>query len=498
MNNIIVFTQNLKLDSLSQIAHKLDEGKIILFSSHCLFENEKNKIERIFNRKCIILNFSDIMNDEKYEHCDLVSYSLCDGTLSSYYDKIKEIKNTIAADFLLNTYRCDKKIVLCDDLGIAKNVWIEKGFIEYKLDYYFISKSVKNSQRHLINRFFAIFTGCYNRYNAPIYKAYYKGNKYLFWGSLNRILYRMNLQFTEASFIEHINYAFLPLMFKIFKWLPKSKVIRMTTLHESTKYFIPNHPNIHKKIIQDGYLPPNYPSKYLLFNSQFVEFYTWDSLGQLIFKYHNLPSKILPFRKKIYMPKPNYPHKVKKVLCVASGAGDWTAVKNRSDEDKMIIAFGKVASLCPDIEFIYRCHPVWVHPSHQGVNSIIRAAEYIDWLNLPNFKISCNIPSAKDDSGHYILSYKRSSFEDDIEGVDIVFGEHSISMIDAGFKNIPFCSVNVTGRRDFFEGITRMGFPHCESVNEILNVLNAITTQNFIMDYDRAVYNYNLMTDEEN
>ena len=202
----------------------------------------------------------------------------------------------------------------------------------------------------------------------------------------------------------------------------------------------------------------------------------------------------MPIRKNYYLPKPVFPKKVKKILCVASGAGDWTAVKNRSDEDKMIWAFGKIAKMNPDIEIVYRCHPVWIHPLHQGVNSINRAAEYISWLNLPNFKLSGHIPNAIQD-GKFCLSYKRSSFEEDLNGVDIVFGEHSIAMIDAAFKSILFSSCNITGHRNYFEDITRLGFPHSESVGDIQSLINKIGSDEFIMEYNRAVDNYNQMTD---
>ena len=204
----------------------------------------------------------------------------------------------------------------------------------------------------------------------------------------------------------------------------------------------------------------------------------------------------MPFRKKLYLPKPNFPERVKKILCVASGAGDWTAVKCRSDEDRMLQTFGRIARQFPDIEFVYRCHPVWINPDFQGVNSINRAAEYISWLDLPNLRISSNIPNANED-GKFRFSYKRSSFEEDLNGVDIVFGEHSISQIDAAFKNILFCSVNVTGRRDLFAGITEMGFPHCESEEEIAQLLTNLTTDTFKKSYEQAIDNYNKMTDKE-
>ena len=118
-------------------------------------------------------------------------------------------------------------------------------------------------------------------------------------------------------------------------------------------------------------------------------------------------------------------------------------------------------------------------------------------MNLPNLKISANIPNAAKEGGGYILSYKRSSFEEVLAGVDSLFGEHSISMIDAAFKSILFCSVNVTGRRDFFKSITDLGFPHCESVEEISELLKGIITSEFKQRYDSAVERYNNMTNEE-
>ena len=130
------------------------------------------------------------------------------------------------------------------------------------------------------------------------------------------------------------------------------------------------------------------------------------------------------------------------------------------------------------------------------MNSINRAAEYIHWLNLPNLKISSNIPNAEE-NGKFRLSYKRTSFEEDLKDVDLVFGEHSISMIDAAFKQILFGSVNVTGRRDLFCGISAMGFPHCESVDEIALLIKDVITPEFRGEYLKAVKNYNDMTDKE-
>ena len=51
----------------------------------------------------------------------------------------------------------------------------------------------------------------------------------------------------------------------------------------------------------------------------------------------------MPIRKKLFLPEARYPQKLRKVLCAASGTGDWTAIKNRSDDDRLVWAIGKVA-----------------------------------------------------------------------------------------------------------------------------------------------------------
>jgi len=490
MDNIIVISQNVVLPSLSKVRPYIDEnGTTLLVTTQLLFDNEREIVADAIGINCVIIDFSEVLTDAEREECDKIAFHPeTQKNVYAYYDDIKSLKNKRIVEKLLSKYQAKNKILVCDDLGIDGTEWIKKGFQHVECEYYHISVIKKKSWlRKKIGRFIYNF----KLPKKTIYEAYKDGQRYLFYGSLNRIGYRLDLDFHSAPKIEYFKYKFFEK-----GWAFKNNTIRLSTLHEGYEMF-PDKPHINMKYIQDGFLPENYSSNYLYFyGSKNVEYYTWDSLGRLTFFYHHLKNKILPFRKKLYLPLPKYPKQIKKVLCVASGAGDWTAIKNRSDEDKMIVAFGKIAKMFPDIEFVYRCHPVWIHPLHQGVNSINRAAEYITWLNLPNLKISSNIPNANE-GGRFRLSYKRTSFEEDLKDVDIVFGEHSISMVDAAFKNILFSSVNVTGHRDFFKGITDLGFPHCESVEEIASLLKQVTTAAFEESYNRAITNYNTMTDKE-
>ena len=219
-------------------------------------------------------------------------------------------------------------------------------------------------------------------------------------------------------------------------------------------------------------------------------------MGTQLFKNQHLPYELIPFRKKIYLPKPNFPNQVKSILVIASGSGDWTALKNRSDDDIMVDAIVQMAKKFPTIQFTYRCHPTWVHPQNVGVNAINRVRDYFEWIDLPNLKLSGNIPPMKN-GNEFKYSFSRTSLEADLENTDFVIGEHSISMIDGAFKKIPFFSVNLTKRRNFFEGLNNLGFPFCSSVREIEDMIRNISSESFRVSFLKAIDNYNKMTDME-
>lgn len=498
MDNIVVITQNVKLESLSKLRKYIKAGsETLVFSTQLIFENEAPIIEKALSSKCTFVSFGDFMNDKDYEACDVAAYDASYSNSALYFHESKRLKNRMLVSRLLEQYPCNNKLLVCNDLGLEEDDWLPFGFKKVECEYYYYHTTpIESRWKLLFRKAKSLRSLVRNFYKTPIWHSNINGQKYLFYGSLNRIAYRMDAQFEQCSKKENRKYILLFFRNLFFHRVPQSDIIRLSTLHEMGSWKFPDDPRFNLKLIQDGYLPPNYSSKYLRYYGRYTEFYTWDIEGGRTFEMHILPHKVLPFRKKLYLPTPNYPQRVKKVLCVASGAGDWTAVKSRTDEDKMLQVFGQVAKYFPDIEFIYRCHPVWVNPDFQGVNSINRAAEYIDWLNLPNLRISSNIPNANE-GGKFRFSYKRSSFEEDLEGVDLVFGEHSISQIDAAFKNILFGSVNVTGRRDLFAGISEMGFPHCESFDEIVELIKKVPTEEFKQAYEKAIKNYNAMTDQE-
>lgn len=495
MINIYVFTQNVKLKSFGKFVEKGEKN--IFVTTHMLFDYEKNYLCSLF-RDCKFYKFADFMNDKENEECDFDAYSE-KISVEEYYDRIKRLKNEKIVKKVLELYPDANKYLCASDLGIDEHVWLNANFRKIRMEYYYncstnekdIKAKIKNNLKRskFIRKLNTIIKQrkWLSNITEEIYVAFDGTKKYVFVGKMDRVSYRMDLKWEKSKEERE--------RLRKGKFETADKCQYLSSLHENSKCLVPDSYKYDVRYIQDGYLPPNYSSRYLRYKPKNVSYYTWDALGKRIFEYHSISAEIMPFRKKIFMPEANFKKQVKNILVATSGPGDWTAQKNRSDEDLMLQTFVEVAKRFPEINIIYRCHPTWIHPVHAGVNSINRAREYIAMTGLKNIHISSNIPEEHLDS--FILSFPRSSLEEDLKDADIVFGEHSVSLLDGAFKKIPFASVNVTNRRDLFCGITEMGFPHCSGAEDIIKLINEYGTDSFKLKYSRAIKKYNEMTNED-
>lgn len=491
--HIFVFTQNLKINSFEKFSH-LGGNDNVFITTHFLFENERTYLSNLFPN-CEFKTFADFLTDEEMADCDIKAFS---PTMkhSEYVDAIKKLKNRLVVKKVLEQYSSKNKFILSDDLGIDISEWQQQGFNRLKGSYYYKEQRLSRIIRALKQTIAScsLLRKIYHLFKKPQYNpeevsvATYDGRKYVFLGKLDRIGYRLNIQFAKSHEVcEALNKG---------QYESKDSCTYMTTWHEQGKCRIPDDDNYTVRWAQDGYLPPNYTHYDYSFKPNNVIYYCWDVLGTQLFKNKKLPFEIIPFRKKLYLPIPVFPQDVNRVLIVASGSGDWTALKNRSDDDIMVDAFVQMAKRFPEIKFTYRCHPTWIHPTTVGVNAINRVHDYFKSLGLPNLILSSNIPIANTGKT-FQLSFSRSSLEEDLKNADLVFGEHSISMIDAAFKGIPFSSVNLTNRRNFFIGINNLGFPTCSYHEDIARIITKITNADFQRSYIKAVENYNTMTDQE-
>lgn len=491
---IFVFSQNVKLESLKKYSD-LGEKDNMIVTTQYLFENERKFLNIVFQH-CRFYTFADFLSDHEMANIDQEAYESTHIAYEKYLSNIKKKKNELVVKKVLELNSSKKCYIFSNDLGIELKVWLKKGFQYCKCEYYYQETfNLKTKAKNWLKQIPGIKT--LKRVVFPqkgmhipeeVLVAQYKGRKYVFLGKMNRIGYRLNMDFLPSEEeCKKINCG---------QYEAKDTCTYITTWHEHSKCDVPDKDIYEVRWCQDGYLPPNYTHKDYYFKPKNVKYYCWDILGTKLFKNQGLPYEIIPFRKKIYIPEPIFPQKVKNILIVASGSGDWTALKNRSDDDIMVDAFVQMAKKFPDIHFTYRCHPTWVHPQNVGVNAINRVQEYFEWINLPNLTLSGNIPPMKTQNG-FKYSFNRSSLEADLKGADFVIGEHSISMIDAAFDRIPFFSVNITNRRNFFIGLNNLGFPSCSSIQEIEQMIKTIGTTNFKEQFLKAIDNYNKMTDME-
>lgn len=494
MLKILVFSQNLRLSSFRKWENvvKADDEYIIITSQH-LFENERLYLTRIF-KNIRFFDFADFCKDEEMQDIDITAFQSNKDDYAKCIQESKKLKNELIIQKIFGRFEDFNGYVFSDDLGILASSWIEAGFSKMRGRYYWEKKRqhffsrLKESCRKRIS-YVKRYHSLRKRKNplAEVYKAEFDGKMYLFIGKMHRIGYRLSLQFYHAADEEE--------KYQRGIYYDRNHCQYLTTMHERWKCHVPDSPQYDVRWLQDGYLPDNYAYSDFSYKPHNVSYYAWDTMGEKVLKKNHLPVSLIPFRKKLYMPMPIFPRQIRRVLVIASGSGDWTALKNRSDDDMLVVVFSEIARRNPKIEFVYRCHPTWIHPDILGVNSIQRVADYFSWLNLPNLHLSAHIPVSSEVG--FQLSYPRSSLEEDLASADMVFGEHSISMVDASFQKIPFCVVNVTKRRNFFKSITDMGFPYATSLQEIEKIIGKIHDKNFQDEYINAVCHYNEMTDDE-
>lgn len=507
---VIVFSTHLKLESLKKSKEEISScEKVVLFTPQYVFENEQELIRSIIPNSSFLC-FADVMSDKDGEECDLNAFKkyekMQDLRLSSmnlYFHDITKLKNNILENRIEEKFQPVVKHIYSNDLGIDSEVWLERGYKWIEGDYFYKNENISILQKIIIktkqNPFFYFAKQLGINYPRNVYVAHYKDKTLLFHGHLQRAGYRFNIQFEKDNW-EAFKHWIVKLLYTILKVkVKRSNVINISTLHEYGNYAyyeMIDIPDFNNYLVQDGLLPCNDTCKYLFFYGKNTHFLSWDKLGSMVFDYHNIPVKIMPFRNIFPLPFPIF-RPLKRVLCVSSGAGDWTAIKNRSDEDKTAVAFVEIARRYPEIEFTYRCHPSWVAPGIQGVNSIQRLASYFDSTGLSNIKVSSNIPSFFDKKGNPVVSQKRSSLDSDLAEADFVFGVHSVSMLDGALKKIPFASVNMSGRRNLFKGISDLGFPHCESIDDIVNIIESVQNDCFQKKYNKAIESYNSIISEE-
>lgn len=491
--DIYLITLSTDLDALVERIN-LNADKALILSTHHLFDIERNEIlDKVSVTDITFKTFVDFITEEEMTYCDIEADSLVLSKYGSrtmqqlmeYYQNIKRLKNEIILKNVKKTYPASNIFLLSEDLGIEKNVWTEEGAKDFAKPPEQVKYKVSRTKGGMatIKDLYSVIE------NGP--------NKILFGHKISRAKQYLDpnlkvraINFFEACLIHRlVKNKKNTLFFKPFSHIATSPHSFSAEVYEiSRKLKLPFI------FLQDGFLPTNYTSNYLSYYPNIDEYWTWGNLTKQYFEKLGIKSRKSNIYNDVKLPLINEEKlDIKNIVVLTSGSGDWTALKNRSDEDRMFEIFIKFAQKHPEYNINYRPHPLWVHQEHQGVNSINRLCEIVEKLNLNNLQISANVQKeGKDLNNNFTLSKQFVSVNEEIEQSDIVIGDHSQVLITAATMGKVFLSINAAGRESFFKCYEDLGFNVLTSCEELEVVIDSLkNTADAIKKHNLAIEKHN-------
>ena len=526
--NLIVFSLTTPISNLLDAIEETQQNNIHTFclSPHKLFDTERTIIENQTMKKIVFGSFYEFINQQEMEYCDTEADNIIlfekksrEKQLRNYYFKIKELKNAIILKNIKSKYQLASKYIIANDLGIDAQIWLRDGFSKRFLFlpeapkitiYDKVTKQIQFFFQRLKNKtlisLLKTSTETFLLFGRPNRTTQYLDPKKYTISPLPRweVAYLSNLLILcSLSKNRHIAVVLLlssflldllTLFFKIIKGKHIYTII--SPIHEDNDMFgyLASKLGVKMFYMQDGFLPGYYHSAYLRYRIWANKYYIWDKLSRGIFERHSLNYEVWDCYKRTNLPLiEDKKLKIQNVLFLTSGAGDWTALKNRSDEDLSFLVFFEAAKKLPKIRFVYRPHPLWLQPEHQGVNSIQRIIDYSEELNLPNFIVSGGaVKEGNAFTKNKHLSVEPTTINDDINSADIVFGDHSQALITAAQRKKIIVSVSLANRKEFFSDYTQLGFPILRSPDDIISFIEKAETEaDFVKNYNKAIKLYN-------
>ena len=203
------------------------------------------------------------------------------------------------------------------------------------------------------------------------------------------------------------------------------------------------------RVFVDSFLPSNYPRSYLDGYGN-AEFMCPDPISSRWIEGHGYtvrkpPAFIQPAR---FVPAVA-PTALRVVVLLLNHTGDWAALINRSDTDRLLMGFGGVAAARPELQFVIRPHPGAEHPRHEGIGALARIGAFVRESGLAN------------------LSVSTESLARDLERGDFFVSEYSATLLEAWRRGKIGTAANLTGRRSLMRDFAELGFSHVDTVDAL-------------------------------
>ncbi len=492
-------------------------NQLLLLTPHLSFENEKLFIESQVDADLHWRTFEDFLSYQEMVFCDqhadeliINKHGTRDGLIDCYFEKIKELKNYKIIENLYSQYSIDACYLLAHDLGISLKPWESKGCVD-------LSNLDIIPSRNIYKQFIFSIRNKFTRFaQGNITALSYGGTTYLFVGKYTRVSSFIDSQNVRPIELTLLHYSFLAIIlflsrskvgafvkpiFKKFFSLLISQIFSepiafLTSVHNysdglaSSSHYL----SCDLYCLQDGLIPANYSSRLYRYFKNIKCYFVWDSVSQNLFKDQGIASIIWEGFGKRDLPIPSErtldPNKI--ILYLASGAGDWTALKNRSDEDFGFLAFYELARRHPDKKFVFRPHPVWLHPSHQGKNSVQRLLDFYSYSPLSNFYISLPTKNAITNPSYNHYANASKSLSSLIDQSVIVIGDHTDLLISCAQVGKYVTSFNVAKRKSFFSGYSKVGLSLQSSIDELCTFIDGIYNSSYYREcYLSSIRHYN-------
>lgn len=487
INSLLVLNQNVPLGHIRKLLVRTKKN--VILSTHLFFDFER---EEIATEDCDIefYTYADFLTDQEMQEIDdRATELLFDIRGSSKYalkhmSLSKKLKNQIVFDKVLSKYDVER-IHCVNGLGIDYSIWQKanaKRIAKFWLPELVLSFLGKT--KRLIQRIFLSSTEFYLLRN--------KGKVYVFLSTIKR------LKFCDEISIEKLSlgnmYLFLrriftlsfadarvPFLKSVLKKIKDEglKPILSTSIHQYCHdvELINSFSNLELNIFVDGFHPSNYPRTYL---DSFAKgkFIVQNYLNAAWFKLNGFDVDLLPgiiksdsFNSEIRFAEST----VKRVVLLLNHAGDWTALINRSDTDRLIVAFCALAKDYIDIEFVVRPHPTMTHVDHEGLYSRERIETYVSKQQRSNLKVS------------------NSSLEEDLSSGDVFVSEYSQVLIDTFALGKIGIILNLSSRRNFMEDYAKLGFLHCDSDENFKSLMAGVIDKpiEYMKEQQKAINLFN-------
>lgn len=487
-----------------------------VLTPHQLLPVERARLDRGCAGEVVTRTYHDLLDVADMEFCDeeadrltVAEHGAREGRVGEYYAAILRLKNERAAERLRAEFDVAGGAVWSGDLGIEPAVWLGLGLDDRRPPPARPPVSAWGRLRRALGE------------PAGCHWLEWRGERWLLVGRRERVaqyLDRAAVSWRPAGrfatwwfHLEMFLVLRLPLPVGVVRaglrvlnapWARRFRGARglAATVHEDNVAVarLAESLGLDYVNLQDSFLPAYYPSRYLRYRPAVRRFLVWDEFSHGIFRRHGLSSERWGAYRSWSLPMlaAGAAGPVRRLVYLCSGAGDWTALKNRSDEDRALLLLAEVARRRPDVEIRYRPHPLWLHPEHQGLNSIDRVVAGVAALALPNLGVS---QSVRRDGRRFTLdgnlSAVSSSMEEDIDWADLVLGEHSQTILVAAQRGKLIAGLHVAKHPGFFADYARLGFPRVTTPEELETLIDRAGTVGadggFRADYNRTIARHN-------